>query len=97
MSTAMERSLSYATNTTTNHITTSGYPYDAAGNVTADGSGTGSHTYQWDGEGRLKSVDNGSTYSVIYDALGQAVEWSGSGLRDETCVTPSGSGWRATA
>jgi YD repeat-containing protein len=42
---------------TTNRITTSGYTYDAAGNLTADGTGYGTHTFQWDAEGRMVSVD----------------------------------------
>src|SRR5438309_1129459 len=29
------------------------------------------HTYAWDAEGRLKSVDNGATASFTYNALGQ--------------------------
>ena len=65
-------SLNFAS--TTNRINSSGYTYDAAGNLTADGTGTGSHTYQWDGEGRLKSVDSGSTASFVYNALGWRVE-----------------------
>jgi YD repeat-containing protein len=59
---------------TTNHITTSGYTYDAAGNLTADGTGTGSHTYQWDAEGRLLSVDSGATENETYNALGQLAQ-----------------------
>jgi RHS repeat-associated protein len=55
---------------TTNRLTTSGYTYDAAGNLTADGS----HSYQWDGEGRMKSVDSGSTMTVTYNAFGQQVK-----------------------
>jgi RHS repeat-associated protein len=43
--------------------------YDAAGNMTSDGT----HTYQWDGEGRLKSVDSGSTEVFTYNGLGQQV------------------------
>ncbi|MGH9433908.1 MAG: hypothetical protein ACRD3T_20460, partial [Terriglobia bacterium] len=55
--------LSY--NTGTNRITSSGYTYDAAGNLTADGV----HTYQYNGEGRLLSVDNGATMTFGYNAL----------------------------
>jgi RHS repeat-associated protein len=61
---------------TTNHITVSGYAYDAAGNVTADGTGTGSHTYQWDAEGRLASVDTGTTEQETYNALGQLAQFN---------------------
>ncbi|MCJ7503877.1 MAG: RHS repeat-associated core domain-containing protein [Acidobacteriia bacterium] len=45
-----------------------------AGNTTQDGTGVGTHTYQWDAEGRLKSVDDGTTASYVYNALGQRVE-----------------------
>jgi len=55
--------------TSTNRISTSGFGYDAAGNLTADGT----HSYQWDGEGRLVTVDNGATIVLVYNALGQQV------------------------
>ncbi len=61
---------SYSPNTSTNQITTSGFTYDAAGNLTADGT----RTYQWDAEGRLKSINNGTTASFTYNALGQRAE-----------------------
>src|SRR5207302_5296312 len=35
---------SYAFNTSTNRINNTGFAYDTAGNLTADGTGTGSHT-----------------------------------------------------
>ncbi|HMD84667.1 MAG TPA: RHS repeat-associated core domain-containing protein, partial [Terriglobia bacterium] len=54
----------------TNRITTSGYAYDAAGNVTNDGV----HAYTWDAEGRIATVDAGSTATYTYDALGRRVE-----------------------
>lgn len=57
----------------TNRITTSGYGYDAAGNLTSV-PGPLAHTYQYDAEGRLSSVDNGTTASYTYNALGWAVE-----------------------
>ena len=57
-----------------NRISGSEYTYDAAGNLTQDGPTQPYHTYQWDAEGRLKSVDNGSTVSYTYNALGQRVE-----------------------
>jgi len=53
-----------------NRITSgSGVTYDAAGNVTADGS----HTYAFDAENRLTKVDNGSTAQYVYNAMGQRV------------------------
>jgi RHS repeat-associated protein len=59
----------WAFNAGTNQLTTSGFAYDAAGDLTADGT----HTYQWDAEGRLASVDSGSTEGYTYNALGQQV------------------------
>ncbi len=56
-------------NANTNRISTGGFTYDAAGNLTADGT----HSYQWDGEGRLVTVDNGATIVLVYNALGQQV------------------------
>lgn len=50
-------------NASTNQITNSGFTYDAAGNLTADGTGTGTHTYQWDAENRMTSTDTGTTSS----------------------------------
>ena len=47
-------SVSYAT--TTNRITTTGYVYDANGNLTSDGT----HNYTWDAEGKLASLDGNS-------------------------------------
>ena len=38
------------------------------------------HACQWDAEGRIASVDSGSTWSFTYDALGDRVQW----------VSPSG-------
>ena len=64
----------YTFNASTNQITNTGFTYDAAGNLTADGTGTGSHTHQWDAENRLKSIDSGSTATYTYNALGQRVE-----------------------
>jgi YD repeat-containing protein len=47
----------------TNNGTPSNYVYDAAGNVTNDGV----HTYQYDAENRLVSVDSGATGQYKYD------------------------------
>ncbi len=54
-------------NTANNHI--SGFTYDAAGNVTADGL----HTYQWDAEGRLTLIDSGGAnpIHISFNALGR--------------------------
>ncbi len=62
--------ITYDPNTTTNHITTPGYNYDLAGNLTGDGT----HTYQYNPEGQLVSVDNGGFEYIYRNALGQPVE-----------------------
>jgi len=49
--------------TVTNNGTPSNYLYDAAGNVTNDGV----HTYQYDADNRLVSVDSGATAQYKYD------------------------------
>jgi hypothetical protein len=54
---------------TNNQITNPGFAYDAAGNLTNDGS----LAYSWDAEGRPKSA--GST-TYTYDGDGQRVEKS---------------------
>ncbi len=51
----------------------------------------GNNTYQWDAEGRLISVNNGSTWSATYNAFGQRVERiSTGGGRTEDLFDPSG-------
>lgn len=52
----------------TNRITTSGYAYDAAGNMTNDSI----HTYGYDAENRIKSMDGGGTY--VYDGNGLRIK-----------------------
>src|SRR5438876_8786139 len=52
---------------TTNRITTSGYSYDASGNLINDGS----HSYAFDGDSKVKSVD--STTAYTYDGEGKRV------------------------
>jgi RHS repeat-associated protein len=46
-----------------NQSTTASYTYDTAGNVTNDGA----HSYTYDSENRLVSVDGGATASYSYD------------------------------
>jgi RHS repeat-associated protein len=65
-----------------NRITTSGYAYDAAGNLAGDGT----NTYYWDAESHLITVMNGlGTISInTYNALGQRVrDMTPTGLTEE--------------
>lgn len=59
-----------------NHISTGGYAYDAAGNMTNDTF----HTYTYDAEGRMTKVDGGSTAFFVYNGAGYRVEQGGLGL-----------------
>ncbi len=79
-------------NAANNQITTSGYKYDAAGNLTKDPSNLTAHTYQWDAEGRVASVDSGSTWSFTYNALGHRVQWAYPGGTYQHFFDPQG-GW----
>jgi RHS repeat-associated protein len=56
----------HATVGTNNRLSGAPYQYDAAGNMTHDAS----HSYTYDAENRLISVDGGSTATYVYDALG---------------------------
>ena len=56
-------------NAANNHITTSGYAYDAAGNMTNDTV----HSYTYDAEGNITKVDGGSTASYVYDVFNHRV------------------------
>jgi hypothetical protein len=74
--------MSPATVSTLNRITNTGFSYDAAGNMTADGS----YTYQWDAESRMKSL-NSTGVLYTYDGDGRRVKksngkmyWYASGL-----------------
>jgi RHS repeat-associated protein len=57
-------------NTSKNQVTTSGYVYDAAGNLYSNGV----HTYSYDADGNLTLVDGGSTAQYVYNALNERVE-----------------------
>lgn len=60
-----------------NHLGTNSAVTNAAGNLTADGTGPGTHVYQWDAEGRLAKVDPSlkpPTVSLTYNALGFRAE-----------------------
>jgi RHS repeat-associated protein len=52
------------------------FSYDFNGNLSSKVDGTGSWSYEWDGENRLKRVlkDGSEVASYIYDALGRRAE-----------------------
>jgi RHS repeat-associated protein len=70
---------SLAFNTANNQITSTGYVYDAAGNLTSDGF----HTYTYDAEGNILSVDGGSSGQYVYDALNRRVRTQTAGSTNE--------------
>src|SRR6185437_5268487 len=63
-----------------------GYTYDADGNLLNDGT----HTYAYDAENRLISVDGGATASYVYDAEGRRVHESVGGVVKEYVYGRSG-------
>jgi RHS repeat-associated protein len=71
----------------TNNRLGSPYQYDAAGNMTYDGT----HSYTFDDENRLTKVDGGNTATYVYDAEGRRVEKSAAGVRTDYIYDPSGS------
>jgi RHS repeat-associated protein len=71
---------------TTNQITSTGYSYDAAGNVTSDGF----HTYTYDAEGNVTAVDGGTTASYVYNALNQRVSENLGGLKEQFAYNVGG-------
>jgi YD repeat-containing protein len=85
-------SITYDTTNNNNRILKIGsasVSYDAAGNLTSDGTGTGSHTYQWDAENHLKST-NGVNYTYDGDlrrvekSNGKLYWYSGGQVLEET-------------
>ena len=82
-------------NTSTNQLSSStGCTYDAAGNLTKDCSTASNHTYQWDAEGRVSSVDpanNPPTWTFTYNALGERVQMAGPAVgTQELMYDPNG-------
>jgi RHS repeat-associated protein len=59
-----------------NRLLGSPYQYDAAGNMTYDGS----HSYTYDAENRVSQVDGGNTATYIYDADGHRVKKTTAGV-----------------
>src|SRR6185312_7495654 len=63
--------------------------YDANGNLTSDvASGTG-HTYTWDSDGNMISVD-GSTVTMMYDAFDRMIEQTRGSSHTEIVYGPYG-------
>jgi RHS repeat-associated protein len=58
--------------------------YDLNGNLTNDVS----HTYTWDAEGKVLSID---TVNLTYDAMGRMVEQNRSGTYTQIVYSPTGS------
>jgi RHS repeat-associated protein len=86
-------------NSSTNQLTTSGCTYDAAGNMTEDCSTSAGHTFQWDAEGRVSSVDPGKnppTWTFTYNAVGNRVQWANPGGADQHMFDPWGN-WLGVA
>ena len=69
-----------------NQFTGAPYTYDAAGNMTADGN----HTYTYDAENRLTTVDGGATATYVYDAEGQRVLKTTGGVTTAYLYDPLG-------
>ncbi|MGH8399208.1 MAG: RHS repeat-associated core domain-containing protein, partial [Gammaproteobacteria bacterium] len=60
-------------NSSTNRITTSGFTYDAAGDLTSDGS----NIWQYDAEGRQSSANgNFQTYNALGQFVSNPVPWT---------------------
>src|SRR5437867_10812198 len=70
-------------NTANNRVTDTGYAYDAAGNVTNDGF----HTYTWDADANMRTVDS---TSVTFDALDRPVEKAGGTTYTQFVYSPMG-------
>lgn len=75
------------TNYSGNRISTPGYSYDAAGNLTYDSA----NTYTYDAEGRLSSIHNSTTsVSYQYSPEGQRVGKTLNGVFTNYAYDPSG-------
>ena len=63
-----------------NHNHMIGFNYDAAGNLTREGSGTPSWNYSWDAENRLSSISGSAADTFTYDGDGERVKKSNGAL-----------------
>ena len=73
-------------NAANNQITTSGYTYDAAGNMTNDTV----HSYTYDAEGNITQVDGGSTARYVYDVFNQRIHVQTASATNEYVYDPMG-------
>jgi len=83
----------WAYSASTNHITTTGCTYDAAGNMTKDCSSLDNHSYQWGAEGRVSKVDllnSPPTWTFTYNAVGDRVQWASPSETDQHLFDPAG-------
>jgi len=84
---------SFAFSAATNQIPTpSGYTYDAAGNMTRDGTGVGFHAYTYDANGNITAavVIGGGTAKYTYNALNQRVRVDTGSTAAEFLFNPAG-------
>ena len=73
-------------NTANNRITSAGFAYDAAGNMTNDSY----HTYAYDADGNILKVDSGNTAQYVYDALNRRVRTVLGSTATEFVFNPAG-------
>ncbi len=85
-------------NTATNRLSTGGYTYDAAGNMTYDSFNH--YTYTYDAEGNITAVTGNTTATYVYNALNQRVSSKvGTGAATEFVFNANGqrvSEWNGT-
>ena len=85
---------SFSFNAANNQIANSGYTYDAAGNMTYDGS----NSYTYNAEGNVTAVTGNTSATYTYNALNQRVRTVASGTTTEYVFNSGGqrvSEWNA--
>ena len=88
-------SFSQSFNTANNRLSTGGYLYDAAGNMTSDGT----NTYTYDAEGNITAVSVGTSATYVYNASNQRVRTVANGATTEFVFNAGGqrvSEWNGT-
>ena len=73
-------------NSANNQVNSGGFAYDAAGNMTNDGT----YSYTYDADGNVISVNNGETAKYTYDALNHRVQTQNSNGATEFIYDSSG-------